>query len=443
MNRQPRARIMKAKALTNPEPEFVSMVRAGANQEPLRVIKMDTGISEIIALFEAKEISMKDAVKKAKAAGHDIAQLVFKGGAFTDRASVDAWLTEGGYADGYEVTEKKDGDTTEFSVASTVTKFKTGTMRKVKGEAEGLTVFVGEVDGEVVVEKSAEEVATAEAAAKASAITSAKGDENATDATAATEAAKAEATEEAKAPEVTAAKTVEGADIITATVVATVAPDFAAVAAKADTVVAELRSKSMYDVSELSSVLYTLRWMVSDAAYSDVPEETVTKIKSAANTLLAVMVDYANAAIGNLAEVFKSDALKSADKTQAPVTETATKSEEATTAEKALVETPAAPVATMDPALAEILKGLQGTLETLATAVKTQGEEIAEVKATAVKADEEASNKGQSRKGADVVQPAATTEEDPAVKKHDVAQKHAERRLRSAFGSYKGTGFND
>ncbi|AHC30438.1 hypothetical protein CC53_gp021 [Rhizobium phage vB_RleS_L338C] len=390
---------------------------------------MDTGISEVLALFEAKELNMKDAVAKAKASGHDIAQLVFKGGVFPDRASVDAWLKDGGYEDGYEVTEKKDGDVPVFEVASTVTKFKTGTIKKVKGQADGLSVFVGEVEGEIVAEKSAEEVAAEEAAAKASAITSAKGDDEA-DKTAAEKAAADEAAEAAKATE--AAKSEEVADAV-------------ATVAKADAVVAELRAKSLYDVSELGSILYTLRWMVSDADYNDTPEEVVTKIKTAANTLLDVMVAYANDAVGKLAEVFKSDALKSAKEVSTEVTETATKSDETTTTEKAVVETPAAtpasPVAALDPSIAAILEGLKGAVESLTSVVKTQSEELAEVKAKAAEAAEEASNKGQTRKGADVVQPAAKNEDAAEVKKK-TEQDHATRRLRSAFGSYKGNGFD-
>ncbi|QIG76082.1 putative ribonuclease E/G family protein [Rhizobium phage RHph_I4] len=427
MNRQPRARIMKAKALTSPEPEFVSMVRAGANQEPVRVIKMDTGINEILALFEAKEISMPDAVKKLKAESHDIAQLVFKGGQFPDRASVDAWLKAGGYEGGYEVVEKKDGETAVFEVSSTVTKFKTGTIKKVKGQADGLIVFVGEIEGEVLAEKSEDEKAAEEAAAKGSAITAAKSDKDETDTSAGTETSAKETSEEAATTEAAKSEAVEPG--------ATVAADFAVTVAKADKIMDELRSKTatIYDVSSLGGVINTLRWMVNDATYEEIPEETVTKLKTAANVLLDVLVDYANQAIGVLAEAFKTDAAPAA-------TETAAKAEEVVT--QKTTEEPAAPVSTLDPALAEILKGIQSSVADLATAVKAQGEEIAEVKTKAAEVAEEASNKGQTRKGADVVQPAAT-EGTETKQKQDVAQAHAERRLRSAFGSYKGTGFDN
>lgn len=450
MKRSPRARIMTAKALTSPEPEFVSQVRAGANQEPLRVVKMDMStVEEIVALFEAKEISMKDAVKKAKAAGLDIIQLVFRGGDFPDRASVDAWLKEGGYESGYEVTEKTDNGVTEFTVASTVTKFKAGTSRKVKGQADGLTVFVGEVEGEVAVEKTSEEQTEEEVAAKGSAITSAKGD-NETDVEATAEAAATETQEAAKAEEavstevkehVVVAEKIEagslsaiGAQLDKVTACATVAKsDEPTSAQKADTLITELRTKGMYEVSSLGSILRELKWMVTDADYNDLSDEAVSLIKGAANALIDALVGVANDAIGDMVEVFKSDALK----TDEPVS-----TEEATTAQKS-EEPVAQEVAKTDPALLEILGKLTSAIGTISEDMNAMKAEIAEVKTTAVaKADEEAS-KGQTRKGADVVQPAATTEEAETKKKQDIEQDHAKRRLRSAFGSYKGNGFTD
>lgn len=461
MNRQPRARIMKAKALTAPEPEFVSQVRAGANQEPLRAVKMDTGISDVLALFETKELTMKEAVKKAQQAGHDIAQLVFKGGDFSDRASVDAWLKEGGYSDGYEVTEKKDGDATQYTVTSTVLKFRSGSMRKVKGQADGLFVYVGEVEGEVVAEKTAEEVAASEAEAKPSAITSAKGDKDEANA-ASTETATAAKTEEAAATTEAAttegdggAKVIDPKDITTEGVTtitsvlaaakadaeasvkkeepAVAAEDaVAATVAKADGMVAEIRQKAMYDVSRLGSVLSDLRWMVADAEYSDLPEDAVTSIKGAAMQLLDALVSAGNQAVSAYVEAFKTDVSKT-DATE-------TKTEAVVTAKSEEIVTPAA---TMDPALAEILKGMAETVATLATAVKSAVEDIAEVKSSTAKADEIASNKGQSRKGSDVVQPAAKTDEDRTEVKKKTEQDHAQRRLRSALGSMRGNGFND
>lgn len=448
MERKPRARIMKAKALTSPEPEFVSQVRAGANQEPQRVVKMDIStVEEIVALFEAKEINMKDAVKKAKAAGLDIAQLVFRGGDFPDRASVDAWLKEGGY-EGYEVTEKQDGDVTEFTVSSTTTSFKTGSMRKIKGQADGLTVFVGEIEGtEQVAEKTAEEQAVEDASVKPSAITSAKGDHEA-DVEAGTEAAAVEATEAAKTeavaeqPKVEEAVKTEGLSAIAANldkVAATVAKTEEPTSAqKADTLIAELRTKGMYEVSSLGSILRELRWMVTDADYNDLSDEAVSLIKTAANALIDALVGVANDAIGDMVEVFKADALK-ADATVTTDATQATKSEEATT--EVVEEATKVEASKTDPALLDILGKLSTVVVDLSAKVDAVQKELTEVKTTtAAKADEEAS-KGQTRKGADVVQPAATTEDDETKKKQDVQQDHAQRRLRSAFGSYKGNGF--
>lgn len=433
MKRTPVTRIMKAKALTSPIPEFVSQVRTGANQEPVRVVKMDA--DEIAPLFANQELTMKDAVKKAKSAGHDIAQLVFKGGQFPDRASVDAWLKEGGFEGGYDVTEKTDKDgVTEFTVVSTATKFETGSIKKVKGTVDGLNVFVGKVEGEIVAEKTAEEIAAETAAIKPSTITSAKGDEPAAvEGTKDAPAAVVEKTAEELAAE-EAAKAAAPAATPEAPA-ATVAPEVTAtktdaeVAAeerktKADAIVAELRTKSMYDVSNLGGVLSTLRWMVYDAEYGGVPDDAVASIKTAAANLLDALVSTANAAIADYVEAFKSAEQKTATKT-AETTETpAAPAVEATAKEDAIPE-----------GLTAVLKSMSEAITAIATSVKEQGEVITEVQATATKAAEEASQKGQTRKGADVTEPVATAPETSAQKSD--ANKHAERRLRSSLGSYR------
>jgi hypothetical protein len=422
---------MKAKALTNPTPEFVSQVIAGANQEPYRAVKMD-GVDDIAALFATQELTMKDAVTKAKSSGHDIAQLVFKGGEFTDRAKVDAWLKEGGF-EGYEVSEKagKDEEPTEYTVTSTVLKFETGSIKKVKGQVDGLFVFVGKTEVGEVVEKTADEIA-----AEAAAATNDKGS------TVVVKADDVVVTIET-ATVIEASKIVDGDKAKDEEIVATVAPvEIVAKAddvadterrAKVDAAVGELRTKGIYDVSRIGSILSDLSWMVYDAEYSDLPDDAVAAIKSGANSLIDAMVSAGNQAIEALAQTFKSDTTK----TDAVIV---AKSETAETVVEPTVEAPATVLTSLDPALAEVLKGMGEAIASIATAVKAQGEALEEVKTTSAKAEAVLTEQGQSRKGADVTETVV-----PAVdtQKHDAEQGHAERRFRSAFGSYKGNGFSD
>src|SRR5258708_31131495 len=100
MERKPRSRTRTAVALTDPKPEFVSIVKAGANMTPFRAIKSDEPTTEINMQL------------KSKSDTHDVASLAFKGDNFKDEAAVTAWLTAGGY-EGVTVVKADDGS---FSV---------------------------------------------------------------------------------------------------------------------------------------------------------------------------------------------------------------------------------------------------------------------------------------------------------------------------------------
>lgn len=105
MQRTPRTRTRKAVALTDPKPEFVSIVRSGANMTPFRAMKSDDSQTEIHMNL------------KRKSDTHDIARLVFRGENFKDEAAVQAWLDAGGY-EAVTIVRAEDGDDVSFSVTA-------------------------------------------------------------------------------------------------------------------------------------------------------------------------------------------------------------------------------------------------------------------------------------------------------------------------------------
>lgn len=121
MDRTPKKHSRKATALTNAKPEFVSIVKTGANMMPFRAMKSEDNPENTMQL-------------KTKAATHDIAKLVFKGEAFTEEAAVVAWLEAGGY-EGFTVVKAEDGS---FSVTDP----DAPTEGLVEVETDGVTAFV-------------------------------------------------------------------------------------------------------------------------------------------------------------------------------------------------------------------------------------------------------------------------------------------------------------
>lgn len=422
MRRHAVTRVTRAKALTEPSPSFVSLVRAGANQEPLRVIKTDNAaeIAEVFSAFD-RETSMSTARKKARKAGMDIAMLVFKGDNFKDETTVKKWLDDGGY-DGYEIVSKSDSSGTYFEVTSEL-EFETGTIKKVKGNVDGLTVFVGAVKGGIAPEPDEEAVVEQKTEQKPSVVTSAD--------PAATEQVTKEDETEGSQKSDDASETIRK---------------------KADDLVAELRAKSMYDVSNLGSTINTLRWMVYDAEYGDLPEDAVSAIKAAAMSLIDALVIAANSAIADMVEVFTSETATMGDKTGDTEKTDTTKSDATATdpekdeeAGKACApgkkkkddEAPSAVVDALK-AMSESVTKLSETVSGLATSVKDQGSQLGELTSRVSKA-EEAMDKGQTRKGADATEPVSQTAEDTKITtEKTAATKDAERRMRSALGSYRG-----
>jgi len=155
--RNPKKKTIDARKLTDPHPRFVSLVQAGANQTPIRSIKVDQSM---------EDDPMKIAALKAD--GHEVKRITFKiGDQFADEAAVRAFLDEGGYDvstlkatdDGFEVTN----DTSEFTGESNVVKV-----------SDDLEVEVGKLAVEESEDDDAEAKAEAQANKAGSAITGVK-----------------------------------------------------------------------------------------------------------------------------------------------------------------------------------------------------------------------------------------------------------------------------
>lgn len=122
MQRTPTRQRKKATALSNAQPEFVSIVRTGANMMPFRSMK-----SEDQPENGTMQLKIKDAA-------HDIARIVFRGDSFADETAVQSWLDAGGYTD-VKVVREEDGS---FSVTDP----EAPTEGLVEVEKDGVTVFI-------------------------------------------------------------------------------------------------------------------------------------------------------------------------------------------------------------------------------------------------------------------------------------------------------------
>lgn len=85
------------KALTDPQPEFVSLVFGGANKTPFRVMRADgTAVEE-------------DVMTEARTKSRAIARVEFAANKFGDEAAVKTWLSSGGYDTDTPIQKTDDG----------------------------------------------------------------------------------------------------------------------------------------------------------------------------------------------------------------------------------------------------------------------------------------------------------------------------------------------
>ncbi len=377
MQRKPKTYIIAARALTDPNPAFVSIVGGGANQAPFRAVKMDEDTASP-SETTAKENLMAQA---ELAPGHDIVALKFSTAAFADENAVKAWLDEGGY-DGYDI----EAGEKEFTVSNKSVEFEEGSTQKVEGAVKGLTVYVGKVKVEEETEKTEEEAADDAALTNASHVEpqAVIRSEDATEGEAASDEPEAEAEFDAT---------------------------------KADEFVTKV--KGMYEVSELAYVLMSLKYLVMDADYTGMADEDVNKIKSAAGELIDVMGNATEDMIKNLEDAFKAmkgdggtaeasteepaeDAEKDeaeadaapAEDAAAPEGEAAEKSDDAT---EGTADEPAEKDE-VDPVL-EAIAGLKTFVE---EGLKQVNDKVDATKSEIDERFEAVESTGQTRKGADV-----------------------------------------
>jgi hypothetical protein len=96
LNRKGRKCRQSLKALTDPQPEFVSLVFGGANKTPFRAIRADG------AAVGEEEVTVKEN-------SHSIARVEFSGAKFADEAAVKSWLISGGYDPAMPITKTDAG----------------------------------------------------------------------------------------------------------------------------------------------------------------------------------------------------------------------------------------------------------------------------------------------------------------------------------------------
>ncbi len=154
--RKAKEKTIHARALTKPQPRFVSIVSAGANQTPIKTVKVD--------IVATKEIHMTQ-IAALKAEGHEVQKIELrKGDTFPDEAVVRAFLDEGGYTF-TDLSETDDG----FVVENKSDEF-TDDVRRIEVD-EDLVVHVGKLAVPEQSEEDPDDAAKAQANKAGSAIT--------------------------------------------------------------------------------------------------------------------------------------------------------------------------------------------------------------------------------------------------------------------------------
>ena len=446
MRVKPISRSIKATALTNPNPSFVSQVKAGANQKPWRAVKMDAAVP---VETEEDDMKRKPTQKTAGSAvvaavapkGYGVMQFQFAKSEFADEAAVTAWMDAGGYSD-YEITATKSG----FEILNDEARFLTGSVSKIDGFSKGVSAFVGKLTDPDADPDAVEEAGDAAETAAKAAEAIAEGQSPTIDPPARTRAPAEEPAPEPEAVEPTvvaetpadiSAPAEPVAEVIPPEQPAEVVEEVQPVAAepapaatppveqteaeKAATIIVRadqaLREKGVYEASRLGEIVNSLGWIVYDAEYTGLSPETVTQIKAAANALLAAFMQAAQDAANDLTEVFKSAEERA--KAAAPVVEPT----------PAIQKTPADIAAIV----AEAVKSAIAPLEARVTTAEGEATAAREETATAQRALSErveADNaRGQTRKGAeDPVAPESTS-------KDAAPRSQASKSILSSFGS--------
>jgi hypothetical protein len=414
MKRTSRTATIEARALTDPRPTFVSIVKGGANQRPFRAVKMDDRLGAVAAAMKEDNTMAKKTAPQIKE-GYDIVTLSFSADVFNTEASVIKWLDDGGYVD-YAIKKVADG----FEVHSD-DEFVEGTTEKVEGTVKGVTAYVGQLAGDAPAEKSDDEIVDDHAETNPSHVETVEtvGKSSDVDATADT-------------------NQVDADDDTVTKSIAEMVSDF------------ETKTKGMYEVSVLTEVLYQLRWLVDDAEYTDLEDASIEDIKKSAEGLIKSLSQAMDSTIGTLEEHFKMSLAVVAN------AEPAEKDDEAETGNvKPEVEPVGAEAETGGDdanAVKDDKPEWQVAIEALSKTVGNLAEQVAKgLGEVADKVDETASDlterveqveaSGQTRKGAGVSGDTEASDEDGEEAAKTKRSERAQRRLRSSMGLAPTTAF--
>ena len=443
MKIRPITRIVKANALTNPDPAFVSMCGGPANQEPFRAVRSEdfNDSATMEADMKLKKKAASSIVAAIAQKGHGVMQFQFDKNVFKTADDVTAWMDEGGYSE-YEIVERAK----MFEVVDENGRFEVGSIERVDGPVEGVVAFVGKLtelqdeeepavdatvtkadelsppprkrssvstEEPVVVEEPAVEAPTVEAVAEEPAAAGEAVVEKADEVVAEGEAP---AASEGMGHLLLGEELAKRVDAILAN------PVFA------DSAVKTRKSISSYVVSDIACAINSMRYLIADADYTGLSDEAVSLLKSATLTAIEALVAVAAQFSTEVSEMLASKSetvTKSADEpapVEAPVAEPVV-DEPVDTAE--VTETVAEQVAkAVTAAMAPVNEALAAAQAEASEARKTADDARNEL-AARVEAD---ASQHQSRKAADEIDPPAPA----AVKTERCA---ASTSMLSAFGS--------
>jgi hypothetical protein len=443
---------MKVKAVTRrlnairlsdptPDDQAVAIVGGPSNQSPFRAVRSDETIQAPTETEDMKIKRSASSVAVIAQRGHGVMQFQFDKAVFRTAGDVTAWLDAGGYSD-YTVEETAK----RFEVSDGDTRFETGTVERTDTGTDGVVAFVGKLSDQsgttdepseepaAVVEPVADAVVE-EPVARSTEINpplrervslSAENNADVTDVQPVATIPAGNGTEDERASGI-----VMSDDLVARVDTILANPDVA-------TVLAQRHSGhvSSYVIADIASVVSSLKYLVNDADYTGIDDASVANLKTAALSALSALAAVANQYVAEVSQVFRAQAETQVQRTDASTTVEPAPAEPATPA----VEAPAADANDVEAMVARSVAAALapvndqiGTLTQRAEAAETEAREAREAAEAAkrelaerVEAD---SNRSQSRRAADDVDPPVV---ETAVK---TERCQASRSMLSAFGS--------
>lgn len=336
MKVKPLTRKIEARALTNPDPAFVSLCTGPANQEPFRAVRQDDNIATE-ADMNLKTTKNASSVSAIAPAGFGVMQFQFQKTKFKTAEEVTQWLTDGGYSD-FEIVETAK----TFEVTDSEGKYEVGTTEVIKGASEGVDAYVGAlaagytqtVEGDEAAPEPTQKAADpVEPAPEADPVEPTPAQKTEGEAEPVEEPASSEPTQKAddgdgqhqsqvpaegdapaQADEPTeeqqAAARAEVVEKISALLLG--AMNEAEVEEVRKTVVTKMVSG--WTVGDVAEVLQMLRYLIADADYVGMDDTTASALKAAATNVATAMVGLATQMQGDVAELVSRSAKELASK---------------------------------------------------------------------------------------------------------------------------------